>query len=256
MAVIGAPASPARVFAVAACLLVIGCGNESEGGSAGESVGLDSEPARLVKSMVDTTAKARTSKDCTEVAKINRRSPSKIVCPPVTAEMREGNRKTRVVRAATYGTAAVVDFEAPGARDGASVVLYRDPAGRWIVGRWGLSYGAMVGTGDGDSREETRAALDRYLGAVRDRDCDAYVKYAVTDSSDPDKVCADEFPVTRDLARILEARPDIGYLGGNEDLAFYSVSARNKRYTVSIVATSEGSLRPRIAMDATEAPTS
>lgn len=243
----------AWALCVAVLAIAVGCGSESDG--ADGSTGLDSEPARLVQEVVQTSAAAKNAKDCKEVAKVNLRSRTKVVCPPLTKEMRQVSKGTSLLRAATYRSAAVVDYRSPGAKDGASIVLYRNAKGQWILGRWGLSYGATVGTDDGDARDETRAIVDRYLAAVRDRDCAAYAKYAATQAAEQDVVCKTEFPVTRDLAKALDgAEPSIRYLGGNEDLAFYEVATPAGRYTVSTVATPKGSLRPFVVLDAVPGP--
>jgi hypothetical protein len=260
MGVIGARTGAWAALLACTCVAGIGCGSDDSDGAA-DSTGLDSEPARLVRELTRTAATAKGPKDCKEVAKVNIRSQTKVVCPPLTEDMRRVNQGMRLRRAATYGAAAVVDYTSPGAKDGASVVLYRNPENQWILGRWGLVYGPTVGTDDGDSREETRETVDRYLDAVRQGDCAAFNKYAVTQASELSRVCKNEFPATRDLAKALKAAPDpaIAYVGGNEDLAFFRVGlggARAKAYTVSTVATPEGSLRSHVVLDASPAPPS
>jgi hypothetical protein len=244
--------------AMALCAYVpIGCGDDS--GGATETTGLNSEPARLVAQMARTTATANKAKDCKPVFEVNRRSPGKLICPPISEDMRKLTRGTKLTKAATYGAAAVVDYRSPGAKGGASVVLYRNPENQWIIGRWGLVYGPTVGTDDGSARDETRKAVDRYLDAVRRRDCEAFNKYAVTQANDPAEVCKTEFKPTARLAKALKSspRPELEYIGGNEDLAFYKlVLGSDGTYTVSTVATPEGSLRPHVVLGVSPAPTS
>jgi hypothetical protein len=254
MAVSGGAVVGWTTAVAATCVLAVGCGDgEGGGGNAGSSAGVDSEPARLVSMVVKTASKAKGVKDCKEVAKVNRRSYAKYICPPITSEMRKASRGFEVSGAAIYGAAAVVDYRSSSAKDGLSAVLYRNPRGEWTFGRWGLTYGETVGTDD--SRDETRPVLDRYLAAIRDRDCEAFNKLAATSSGDLAKVCKEEFPATRTLAKDLDgSEPQIRYLGGNEDFGFYRVTAGRAAYTVSTVATPSGALRPYVVLDATPAP--
>jgi len=241
------------------CAAAVGCGDGGGESSAAESAGLGSQPARLVKMMVSVSTSAKNAKDCKPVAKVNRRSAAKTVCPPFDAKSRKVTRSTKLTRAATYGPAAVVDYKSSGAPKGASIVLYRNSRSEWTIGRWGVVGGETIGTDDSDARKESRSVLDDYLAAVRNRDCRRFLEVAAAESTDPKVSCKREFAATESFGRILKANPgaEPRYIGGNDFLGFYRLDLARPRplsVTISTVATPEGTLTPRIVLDAVSGP--
>jgi hypothetical protein len=243
---------------VCICLAFASCGGDDGASTAAESDGLSSPPAQLITSVLRTASTAKKRKDCKELTKVNLRSATKVVCPPLTPEMRKANKSTKLVSAATYGPAAVIDYTSPGAKKGASIILYRNAEGEWAIANWGLLYGSTVGS-DADDREDSEAIVTDYLAAVRERDCEGYNKVALTQSSELKDVCKQEFPGTELLAKALKGNPDVEprYIGGNEDFNFWSLQFEGpepRAYTIGTAATPEGSLRPQVVLTAHPAP--
>lgn len=247
------------VMAVAS-FAAAGCGGDGGDSADAESNGLSSGPAKLVKTMAGDAATAKSAKDCKFVAAVNRRSPSKTICPPFTDDNRKAIRRTKLVSSATYGSlAAVVDYTSPNARKGASIVLYRNPKGQWTIGRWGLLNGPTVGTDDSEAREGSSEVVDRYLTAVRARDCESFLKYAAASSSDPKVACKQEFAATKPVADTIRADPDATpkYVGGNEAFGFYRLDVSRPKpasYVISTTETPSGALRPYVVLDVAAVP--
>lgn len=240
------------------CAAFAGCGGDDGDSTAAESDGLSSPPAQLIESVLRTASTAKKPKDCKELRAVNLRSLTKVVCPPISPQMRKTSTTTKLVKAATYGPAAVVDYTSPGAKKGASIILYRNAAGEWSIGSWGLLYGSTVGT-DSDDREDSEAVVTDYLVAVRERDCEAYNKVALTHSAELEDICKKEFIATELLAKALKADPDVEprYIGGNEDFNFWGLrfdGPKPRAYTIGTAATPEGSLRPQVVLMIHAAP--
>lgn len=239
--------------------IVAGCGDDSSGSSTTADESASSEPARFVRRMLDTTAHALSKKDCREVAAINRRSPTKTICPPPLDSIRTDLEQTKLLAAATYGTAAIVEYRQK-KDDPASIVLFRAPSGEWGVAAYGIVAAAGgVGSDGEDSQADARGAVEQYLAAVRERDCETYEKVAVTQLADPRQMCREEFPLTRPLSRELEASPtaEPRYLGGNESFGFFGLTLTGSKpayYTITAVRTPEGSLRPFVVLGAQRGP--
>ena len=89
---------------VVACLAAAGCGDDES--SADGSSGLSSAPARLLSDMVSDISKAKTRKDCKDVAEANLRATYVMVCPPVTPEQRKSVQSIKLLRAERFGNAA------------------------------------------------------------------------------------------------------------------------------------------------------
>jgi hypothetical protein len=237
-----------------------GCGGGDGDSADAESNGLSSEPAKLIEKILHTTAAAKKPADCKEVATINLRSQTKSICPPLDAQGRQASRTTKLTRAATYGTSAVIDYKSKGAPKGASILLYRNSEGQWTIGRWGLLYGETVGTDDADAHERSAKVVDRYLTAVRDRDCKSFLKYAAARSEDPKVACKQEFAAMKPLADALRANPTArpAYVDGNEAFGFYRLDLNRPKpvsYTISTTKTADGALRPHVVLDSVLGPT-
>ena len=209
-------------------LLGAGCGgsdSDDAGLSAEEAKeSLSIEPVRYMRRILAARDTAETAEDCAEVAALNRRSPYKIFCTASSSVKSPG--KVRMTSAATYGPAAVIDYDARQSGQTASIILIRDPSNEWALNGFGLLAESSVGSDDEDGRPEAREALDRYLTAVRERDCAALDKYAVTSTANRAEVCKVDLPATLPFARCLQANPDATprYVGGNSSYRFYSLA--------------------------------
>jgi hypothetical protein len=239
-------------------LMIAGCGDDGDS-TAATATGLDTEPAQLVSKMLAEASVAKKQKDCTFVATVNLRSTAKVICPANLPGIRKRTRGIGLTDAAVYGTGAVVDYRSPEARGGASILLFRNKQGLWSLSDFGLVVDESVGSSDEDAKEDSRAAVDSYLEAVRSRNCQAFFKYARTFASDVRKACKQELPATRPLAAALEANPDVSprYLGGNAGFGFYAIETTKPRpayYTISTAATPEGALRPHVVLSAQPGP--
>jgi hypothetical protein len=232
------PARWARLYlcmvgAACAALGAIACGDDGEAQSSLAKEPPEAFAARTAKLLETIKGK----KACGPLNAINGRSVTRLPCPPPKA-LRKSMASFKITGAEEHGTGAVVDYKSGAAKAGAAILLFVDPKKQWSISRFGVKTDPAVGTSDRDSRKGFDTTVDGYLKAVRERDCDAYFKHAITKSQDKPTVCKGEFAATGVLAKRMKrdakARPE--YLGGNETYGFYSLETTkpNPPSTVTI----------------------
>jgi hypothetical protein len=180
--------------------------------------------------------RALTTKGCPGLdTQINLRNESGkfLPCPSASsgAAARRGLSGFRVTGSAAYGTGAVVDYTAgeappPGS---ASYVLARGPSGRWAILEGYLVGKRTVGTSPLRAGYENVAT--KWLAAVRDSDCRAFFRWAVTKSKDATTACRKELPLYANLRKALQADPGAKprWLGGNGTLGFFALETSKPR---------------------------
>lgn len=248
--------------ALAACLAIAGCGGDkgdvAEGSSPIVEPAIAEPPGDFAAQLAATLSRASSKRDCRPIEELNERSAYDFGCP-LDDDVARSLRDFEVVGAQAYGTGGVVDYRTKISKDGASMTLSVTPEGEWAVNRFGLINEPSVGTSDADSRKGYDKVVDAFLAAVRDGDCHAYLKAAITSSPDPKKACREEFPFTKPLRIRLKTSPpaEPEYLGGNEIFGFYGLALAGPKpsyWTVGTVTTPKGSLRPHAVMNVNRGP--
>lgn len=210
---------------------------------------------RMTRLVATTTRK----KDCTLLEGINARSATRFTCP-APKELRDSMERFEVVGVEEYGTGAIVDYKSGSVKDGAAIVLTVAPDRNWATGRFGILTKPSTETSDEESREGYAEALDEFLTAVRERDCDAYVDITFNGDDKKDVVCKESFPLTKRMTRLMKKNPDAKprYEGGNESYGFYSLEFAKPQpasFTISIAKADAKGPRPYVVLDATPGPT-
>lgn len=210
---------------------------------------------RLAKLLETTTAQ----KDCAQLMEINGRSFTRFPCPPPKG-LRRSMASFKVVGAEIYGTGAVVDYKSGEVEDGAAIVMFTAPDRNWGVGRFGVVTEPSTRTSDEDSREGFEEAIDRYLSAVRERDCAAYAEVTFNADKTRQEVCKTVFPGTEALAKRLRSDPSATpkYEGGNASYGFFSLETSRpepENLTISILKTGSGDSERYVILDAAPSPT-
>lgn len=210
---------------------------------------------RMAKLIETTTSK----KDCGELDKLNVRSVIDFGCP-ASKELRKSMRSFEVVGAEEYGTGAIVDYKSGAAKDGAAIVMFLAPSASWGVSRFGVVTKPSTGTSDAKHRAGYAKAVEMYLSAVRERDCDAYVSVTFNGGDKKSEVCKNVFPGTKKLTQFLERNPDAKprYEGGNAAYGFSSLEItkpKSQSFTISIARATAESPQPYVVLDVTQSPT-
>jgi hypothetical protein len=208
--------------------------------------------------------RALSQPDCNELRRIGARATQAIgLFPEMGCPKRREARKTlrdfEILDSAEYGTGAVVDYRSAKAPKGSAMVFFEDSAGGWGYAGLGLARTTTVDSGDEKSRTHFDAVVDKYLAAMRERDCRAFFKYSVTQFPKLKTSCRYEFSAHGDLqARLRSDRdPDLEYLGGNEHFGFYGLTTRKPApdyRTVTVLKTPPGSPEPYLVLNAAKGP--
>ncbi|HEX2162169.1 MAG TPA: hypothetical protein VHF88_10165 [Thermoleophilaceae bacterium] len=237
-----------RRLVVSVCALALGpvaaaCGSDGDDGTAKSEprIAAASEPEdvfieRMAKLLETTSAK----KDCAQLEEINVRSFTRFPCPPAK-DLRKSMASFEVVDTEDYGTGAVIDYKSGKAEDGAAIVLFVAPDRNWGIGRFGLITEPSIGTSDEESRSGYAEAVDKYLDAVRDRDCAAFKEVTFHADADQAEICETSFAGTEDLAKRLKADPSAEpiYQGGNRTYGFFTLETSKpvppENSTISVI---------------------
>jgi hypothetical protein len=255
-------------FAVAICLVAVGCGDD-DGEDAGQATAAAGVPApkqspeafaRELANLISETARKR---DCKPLDAINARSLYRFPCP--SPEPVRGNFAfLEVLDSATHGTGAVVDYKSEESPRGASMVLYQAPDREWGISHFGLFTEASAESDDTASRGGYDEAITGYLQAVRERDCDNYTEYAAmgdVKAEDLPAACRRAMPATKRLGATLRANRGTKpiYLGGSDTYGFYRLELEKPKplyLHFTVFKTPEGTLRPFLVQTPTFAPAS
>jgi hypothetical protein len=242
----------------------VGCGGD-EGDSTTEQAetrfSAAAEPSKVfMRRMANLLATTTAKKDCPQLEEINQRSYARFTCPPDKG-LRESMDQFKVVGTAEYGTGAVVDYRSGKIKDGATVLLYVAPDRNWGISRFGVITEPSTKTSDDDSRDGYQQAVDDYLTAVRERDCEAFreVAYISPDVKDGE-VCGTVFGATKELAERMKLQPDVEpvYQGGTDTYGFFSFETieTDDNSTISVVKSGSGDDPKYVVLDVAPSPTS
>ncbi len=249
------------LLSIVACLAVAGCsGDDGDGKEAGPGeapasgpASQGAEPEQEIEEFAQLVETAITSPDCEGLTtKVNKPEEGgmEIACPAEVAKAGRAYAGYRTLGAESYGTGAVIDYQAAEAPMGGTWELSLGSDGTWVI-----DAGKMTGEKTSGTELENRAGFDRALGrfltAVRDSDCDTFFEYAETFTEDKQKACGDELPFYDALATALAASPDDApfFLGGNHRYAFYGLETAKPKpayRTVTVERTAHGSDRPYV----------
>lgn len=248
---------------VLASALATGCGDDGDSGGANQdetvSRSLAHEPPRLfAERLAKLLVTIRGKDDCGDIGVINGRSIARFPCPPARSLV-ESMKKFKVTASGEYGTGAVVEYRSGAAPDGSTLLLYVSPGRRWAISRMGVVTDPSVGTSDEDTRAGYEKAVEDYLTAVRERDCDAFLKVAYTGSATGQKACRTVFADTKKLAKNINASPSAEpqYQGGNSTYGFYALeTAKPERTvtTISVIRAGSGTDETYLVLDAAAPP--
>lgn len=263
------PGGALRCMAAATCVLTAGlattgCGGDSDGAEpdqAAAKYSMANEPPRtFVERTARLLATARTRRDCAEFDQINGRSLTRFPCPP-SEDLSKSMERFEVVGVEEHGSGAIVDYTSGDIEDGAAIVLFVAPDRSWAIGRFGIVTEPSTGTSDTESRDGFRRAVDDYLAAVRETDCEAFLDVAFTTDGNQRELCAAMPRATAGLRKRLRANPDATprYQGGNETYGFFEFETAKPSLvntTISVVEATAGSASPYVVLDSAPSPTS
>lgn len=254
---------PLAMLLVAVALTAGGCGSDDGNGAEQEKraphQAANEPPDVFANRLATLLATSRTKADCTDLEQINGRSIARFPCPAPPG-LRRSMDRFELRRAAAYGTGAVIDYSSGDLPKGGSMLLFVGVDRAWAVARTGLVAGKTVGTGDDDSRKGYDTAVEEFLAAVRERDCDAYYRATFNGSKSKATVCKEDFPSTARLARRLATDPAAkpAYEGGNSVFGFYTLETAKplpERVTLTLAEGDERSERPFVVMNVTPTAT-
>lgn len=242
-------------------LAIGGCGDDEDTAAEEPPVAIADEPAQTfverVAKLLETTT---TKQGCAQIDGINGRSIARFACPADPA-LRKSMARFEVVGAAEYGTGAVVDYTSGKVKDGAAVLVFVNPDGKWGISRFGVVTKPSTKTSDKASRAGYEKAVDDYLAAVRERDCKAFKAVAFIES-DKRQFCKDDagMDATKGLAKALKANPSAEpeYQGGNSTYGFFTLELQKPKpqnATISVVGSPEDPNEPYTVLDVVPGPT-
>ena len=125
------------------------------------------------------------------------------------------------------------------------------------MARFGVLTERSVGTSDDGARGASRAVVDRYVAAVRARDCASIGKTAYLSDAIRGRVCRGIVASVASLTRRLRAdeRAEAAYLGGNGTFSFYGVETARPEDENSTVVVMRVAGDRHVVMDVAPSPT-
>lgn len=254
------PALCAVVLSLAGALASCGGDDQSAADEKKQYAEATEPEDAFIKRMAKLLATTSKKKDCAQLNEISGRSYARFTCPAARS-LRKSMASFKVVGAEDYGTGAVVDYKSGKVKDGAAILLFVAPDRTWGISRFGIITKPSTGTEDDESRQGYREAVDAYLRAVVERDCEAFKEVAFTGDIKPKDVCKTAFADTELLAKRLKANRSAKpkYEGGNATYGFFTLETMKPeavRSTISVVKSNAGSVAPYVVLDVAPSPTS
>ena len=213
-------------------------------------------PAVPVATFAKRLQRALTRRRCPGLKAINRLGQVRLPCPARSSRrIRRAFKGFRVRGTRTYGSGAVIDFTDREAPRGGTYVLMLSKDRRWsIVFPAITNRRTSRDDGPGDLTGPQNA-LAGFLPAIRDGDCDAYFRFAVTPASESrEQACTSAFAepdgLYLGLQRDLRATPDAAPapLGGNRDVAFFALRTGATYRTAATIRSPAGSPEPYLVI--------
>lgn len=232
------------VAAFIAAIAVAGCGGGGGDGDASSTVAEQSGPPEATETVeefadrLDAASAASAALDCDAVDEFNKGAGQQLPCSKKFAYAFEG---LEVTGSKDLGSAAVVDITDGEFPDGASIVAAIHEDGRYrVVGNYAPStIGLAVDqtTTEPEDQDLRDEAVDTYVEATREKDCDAYFDIALTPTQNKPKECELQFDPNSQIQPQLAAAPDAepGSLGGTEAFGFHELdTGENYRVLTTI----------------------
>jgi len=229
------------LVAVAVAATLASCGGADSSGdttSADAPESLAIRPADEFVRRLATLLKSSVKKpDCDEIALIDSRSNVTIPCP-APVELRQEMGTLRVRGSEEHGPAAVIDYRTNSEWDGATVLAVVAPDRFWTIARFGLPAAGSIGTSDADSRDGFEDTVERYLAAVRERDCEAFLTVTRTDGLSGSEACKRLFEPTKRVAKRLRSDPEAQptYVGGNATFGFFVLETTKPKPEATVIS--------------------
>jgi hypothetical protein len=246
-----------------ATVAIGGCGGDDGDSTASDRPRFSAatEPTHVfIRRMVNLLETTTVKKDCAQLEQINKRSYVRFPCPPAK-ELRDSMADFELVGAKEYGTGGVVDYRSGAAKDGAAIVLFVAPDRNWGISKFGLVTEPSTKSDDEDSREGFEAAVEDYLTAVRDRDCQAFQEATFIDPRlKKSEICTKALAGTKKLAERLNEHPRVEprYEGGNASYGFFTFETTkpDENLTISVLKAGAGDDASYQVLDVAPSPTS
>ena len=219
------------------------------------------EPRESVRTFARRLERALTTRNCPGLATINRTSQFRLPCP---------SRSNRRIRAAfrgfdvrgtgQYGTGGAIDFTDGEAPRGGTYVLALGQNRRWSIILAPLTNRRTTDRRRVPGLAGHRNAVTQFLPAVRDGNCDAYFKYAVTPPNETKaQSCRAAFgrdglytAVQADLRA--NPNPQVTPLGGNRLFAFFGIQTGAVYRTAATFRTPPAADEPYLVISTERAP--
>jgi len=256
------------VLLAIACVAFAGCGGDDEKESASTPAPAAKPPPQAPQPKQDIAEFARlletaiTSPGCPGLkTKVNKPDVGGVAltCPADDARVAKALAGYETTGTETYGSGAVIDYIAAEAPEGGTWELSLGGDGTWVLDSGSITAEKTVGTVL-ESRVGYERALDGFLDAVREGNCDGFVRYALTTRRDKAEACARELPFYDGLATALQADPDAApfFIGGNARYAFYGLETSKPepayRTATVVRTTAEGAEEPYLVARTKQGP--
>jgi hypothetical protein len=220
---------------VATALLLTACGGGDDGTSSAADTSGAPQPINSVADVASQLDSAMKSGDC--------RAFSQLYQDPSSSQCERGLiSSTRVSGSAEYETGGVIDATDP--NEMVTFDLAVDDSGRFVITQSQLETEASVDSpASSKDRADSDAAANDVIDALREKDCDKFFANAQTVGVKAE-TCATAFSNQNPTIDLLANDPSMEpeYLGGNADVAFYSLSFNGGEtyMTMPVVYNSQG----------------
>jgi hypothetical protein len=220
-------------------LTAVGCGGGGDSGNAPQASETIDQFAQRFKQASDAAVAGR----CDVVRDFNRKAAITIFCGKQAKGLYD---HFRVTGAESFGSGGIVDYTDAEAPKGATAVAALDDKGVYrlvsslILSRpvpGGPRFSARQAGTEPDDEAARDKIANRFIDAIRSKDCDTYFKLGLTPTQNKKTECRIEFdPKTKvqpQIAADPDAEPDP--LGGTEAFGFYGLSSDPGHYRTIVL---------------------
>jgi len=203
---------------------VAACGSDDESSTTAGPVPEATESVAEFGERFAAAGDAAAAGDCDAVDDFNAEAGFTVPCEP-------GYDGLKVTGSADFGSAAVIDYTSAGNEDGATAIAALNEDGRFRLMQ-SLVPASIDLDATQSATEPTQHDIElrdqqaqRFVDAVRAKDCDAYFEAALTPTQDKQKECSIEFAPKTGIQPDLEDDPDAApqSLGNTEAFGLYGL---------------------------------